>query len=139
MSDIDGVNSFWIQARAEWESEKARLEKELSEYKLLRAHDLQTIGQLREENHVIRHGNVLNAELEATHAQLIASQQNLRRLKEQAQEWEEAWKKQADDSARLKAAITQMITYLSGDNFRSQQMAHAKSVGEKALKGRYGL
>lgn len=70
MSDIDGVNSFWIQARAEWESERTAL---------------------------------------------------------------------VNDNARLRAAITQMITYLSGDNFRSQQMAHAKSVGEKALSGRYGL
>ena len=139
MTDIDGINSFWIQARAEWESEKAALQKELSEYKLLRAHDLRTIAQLREENHVIRHGNVLHAELEAKHAQLIASQKNLRRLKEQAKEWEDAWKAQADESARLKAAINQMITYLSGDNFRSQQMAHARNVGEKALKGRFGL
>ncbi len=70
MSDIDGINSFWIQARAEWESERTAL---------------------------------------------------------------------TNENARLRAAIEQMITYLSGDNFRSQQMAHAKSVGEKALKGRYGL
>ena len=70
MSDIDGINSFWIQARAEWESERTAFQNE---------------------------------------------------------------------NARLRAAIEQMITYLSGDNFRSQQMAHAKSVGEKALSGRYGL
>ena len=139
MTDIDGVNSFWIQARAEWESEKARLEKELSEYKLLRAHDLQTIAKLEEENHQIRQGHVLNEKLEATYSELISSRQSLRLCKEQAKEWEDAWKAQADESARLKAAITQMITYLSGDNFRSQQMAHAKNVGEKALSGRYGL
>lgn len=139
MSDIDGVNSFWIQARAEWESEKARLEKELSEYKILMDYNLQTIGQLQEENHAIRQGHVLNAELEAKHAEWVASRQDLRRCRELSQEWQDAWKKQADESARLKAAITQMITYLSGDNFRSQQMAHAKSVGEKALSGRYGV
>ena len=28
MSDIDGVNSFWIQARAEWESERTALANE---------------------------------------------------------------------------------------------------------------
>jgi hypothetical protein len=34
MSDIDGINSFWIQARAEWESERTAL---VNENKRLRA------------------------------------------------------------------------------------------------------
>lgn len=79
---VQGINGFWVQARAEWESERASLQSQVKDY-------------------------------------------------------EAAWKAQANESAMLKAAITQMLTYLSGDNFRSQQMAHARNVGEKALKGRY--
>lgn len=44
-----------------------------------------------------------------------------------------------DENARLKWAITQMLQHLNGDNFRSQQMAAARSIGEKALSGRFGL
>ena len=49
------------------------------------------------------------------------------------------WKDAESDRQRLRAAIVQMISLLSGDNFKSQQMAHARSVGEKALNGRYGV
>lgn len=40
---------------------------------------------------------------------------------------------------RLRAAIGSMLTHLDGDNFRSQHMAAARSIGEKALRGRYCL
>ena len=109
MSDIDGVNSFWIQARAEWDSERTALQAELDKYKRAWAESELEAARLRES---------VPAELA---------------------EYKQAWADSENDRQRLRAAITQMITYLSGDNFRSQQMAHAKSVGEKALSGRYGV
>ena len=88
---VQGINGFWIQARAEWESEKAALVK-------------------------------LNSSLEY-----------------ELRQYKLNWKDAESDRQRLRAAIVQMIGLLSGDNFRSHQMALAKSVGEKALNGRYGV
>ena len=88
---VQGINGFWIQARAEWESENAAL--------------------------VERNSN----------------------LEYELRQYQWNWKESENDRQRLRAAIVQMIGLLSGDNFRSQQMAHARSVGEKALNGRYGV
>ncbi len=84
---VQGINGFWIQARAE----KAALVK-------------------------------LNSSLEY-----------------ELRQYKLNWKDAESDRQRLRAAIVQMIGLLSGDNFRSHQMALAKSVGEKALNGRYGV
>lgn len=52
-------------------------------------------------------------------------------------EWESEREALQNENARLRAAIEAMVTHLHGDNFRSQHMAAARSIGEKVLSGRY--
>jgi len=139
LSDIDGVNSFWIQARAEWDSERAALQEEIRILKIIDESNQRGLRELAAELRDVRQGNALNRELEETHELLNKFRQDLRKTTAEKEQIETAWKAQANETAILKAAITQMLTYLSGDNFRSQQMSHARSVGEKALKGRYSV
>ncbi|MBT9548580.1 MAG: hypothetical protein IV090_24515 [Candidatus Sericytochromatia bacterium] len=54
-------------------------------------------------------------------------------LRSELEQYKAAWAQAEKDKQRLRLTIVQMLQYLSGDSFLAQQVASARSVGQKAL------